>query len=336
MARSTIKRLTPAFALIALTIALSPAYSEAAHSEKPLATTGAVTHVRGLSAELQGTVLPRSQTTSYYFQYGPTSALGSQTTPGTLPPGTTRVKVGQTVTGFLAGYHYRLIATSAAGTSMGHERVYTLKTVKGAFTVVKPTAPGVFGGPATISGVLSGTGNANRLLALQASPYPYLTAFAPFGTTTLTNAVGAFVFHIPSLTASTQYRVATLDPRPLYSPVVSEQVAARVTLHVRTSARKGLVRLYGTVTPAEPGAHILFQLRKPVRPSGKSEQTTRFATQFTTIVKRATRTASRFSAIVEVRRGGRYRAYVELKKGALVSGASSTVVLAAAPSAKKH
>ena len=340
MMRSTLgRRLVPTLAATAAAIVL-PLASAAAHpvtTGKPLAVTGAVSHVRGTSAELEGTVTPGTQTTSYYFQYGPTSAFGSQTTPGSLPPGSARVKVGQTVTGLLPGYHYRLIATSAAGSSTGKERIYTVKTLKVAFTLVKPSSPTVYGRPLTISGSLAGPANAHREIVLQESPYPFLDPFATLGTPIFTNAAGGFVFPVASLTASTQFRVSTVDPRPIYSPTVTEQVAFKVTLKVRTSAHKGLVRLYGTISPAVPGARVYFQLQKAVRPGGKSENTTRFATQFTTVVKRATKTSSRFSAIVEVARGGRYRAYVQVKKkGPLVAGASTTVVLAAAPTTKKH
>lgn len=326
--------------LLALTsiAAVSPIASQAAspkHTGAPVAVTGSVSRVRGTSAELDGTVIPGTQTTSYYFQYGPTNAYGSQTTPGSLPPGTTRVKVGQTVTGLLPGYHYRLIATSLAGPSTGKDKVYTVKTLTAKFSLTKPTAPNVFGRAFTITGTLRGTGSANRQVELQSSPYPYLEPFLTFGAPILTNAAGAFLFHVSSLTASTQFRVATLDPRPLYSPFVTEQVSVRVTLKVRTSSRKGLVRLYGTISPAVTGAQVFFQLSKPARP-GKSEKTTKFATQFQTTVKRATRTTSRFSAVVNVSRGGHYRAFVQVKKGALVSGSSSTVTLAGAPTAKKR
>jgi hypothetical protein len=330
--------LLPALALLASLSLASPAAQAKTKGEggKPVAVTGGVAHVRGTSADLDGTVVPGTQTTSYFFKYGPTAAYGSQTTPGSLPPGATRVKVGQAVTGLLPGYHYRIFATSLAGTAEGKDRVFTPKTLKSRFTLVKPTAPNVFGSPFLISGTLTGTGNANRKIVLQASPYPYLTSFSSFGLPIATGPTGAFVFHVTGLTSSTQFRVATLDPRPSYSPVVSEQIAVRVTLKVRTSSRKGLVRLYGTVSPAEVGARVLFQLRKPVRPGGKSERTTKFSTQFSSVVKRGTRTTARFSAIVEARHSGRYRAYVEVKKGPIVSGSSSTVVLSAAPSSKKH
>src|SRR5580704_19491041 len=115
--------LSPVLAVLAgAALACTFASSASAAKSKgtaPLAITGAITHVRGISAELDGTVVPGTQTTSYYFQYGPTTSYGSQTAPQALPPGATRIKVAQSVTGLLLGSHYRLVATSLAGTSTG-------------------------------------------------------------------------------------------------------------------------------------------------------------------------------------------------------------------------
>jgi hypothetical protein len=108
---------------------------------------------------------------------------------------------------------------------------------------------------------------------------------------------------------------------------------------VRSSGHLGLVRLFGTVTPAAVGAQVEIQLEKKVRPRAGSEETEpaiRFATQFTTVVKKAGRTFSRFSLVATVRHGGHYRAFVKLKPGPLVSGSSTqTVLLHAAPTKRK-
>src|SRR5437870_5068249 len=86
-------------AALAGAAALSPLESEAATTKPgpPLADTGNVSHVRGSSATLNGTVQPHGLATTYYFQYGPTVAYGSQTTSAALPAGYTRIKVGQAV-----------------------------------------------------------------------------------------------------------------------------------------------------------------------------------------------------------------------------------------------
>lgn len=339
-------------AVLASATSVLPLASQAAtHKRKtgtgpPIVSTSTVNHVRGSSAVLNGTVNPRGAVTTYYFQYGPTVAYGSQTTPASLPAGTANVKVGQTVTGLLAGYHYRLVATNPSGTTDGHDRILGSKSSKPKFDVPKSSTPTVFGSVFVLSGTLSGTGSANRQLVLQANPYPYLTPFTNVGVPTVTNAKGLFSFRVASLSASTEFRVSTLDPRPLYSTVVTQDVAPRVTLKVHSTSRKGLVRLYGTVTPAEVGARVYFQLGKAVLRPGKSEKksekksetTTKFATQFSSVVKRGTNAISRFSAVVNVVHGGRYRALVQVRKGALVAGSSQTVVLSAAPNAKskKH
>jgi hypothetical protein len=143
--------------------------------------------------------------------------------------------------------------------------------------------------------------------------------------------------------------VVTLDPRPLLSRTVTAHVSVRVSFHVHSSARRGIVRMYGTVSPALVGARVLFQLQKAVRPgsrglSEKAEERAeergetpgmRFATQASTVVKRGTRSFARFSLIVKVKRTGRYRALVIPRRGALVSGFSQTIVVHAAPSRRR-
>ncbi|HTZ85098.1 MAG TPA: hypothetical protein VMB05_00390 [Solirubrobacteraceae bacterium] len=298
----------------------------------PAVSTGSV-RVQGASTTLLGTVNPRGSATTYNFEYGPTVAYGKKTTTATLPAGTSTIKVGQAATGLLSGYHYRLVASNSSGAKQGKDRTFAPRKSRHAkFNLDKPKEATVYGGSLTLSGVLSGSGNAGRQLVLQESPYPYLTSFATIpGTPVTTTAAGAFSFRIPRLLTSTQYRVSTLDPRPLYSSLLTVQAAYKVTLKVKTSKHGGLARLYGTVTPAVVGAHIFLQLNKKVRP-GKTEKTeertTRFTTQFTTTTKRGTKTLSRFSMVAKVRKGGSYRARVEpVKKGALVAGNSGSVLL---------
>lgn len=311
----------------------------------PHVATGGVSRVHGNSAELGGTINPNGSASTYYFQFGPSVAYTAQTPSGTLPSGHTVVKVGQTASPFLLGYHYRLVATNAAGQmKFGSDRIFTAKTTRLTVKITKSTAPVHLGAPVTITGTLSGAGNANHKVLLQASPYPYLDAFVTTGLPTVTNAAGHFSFRVASLSKSTQFRVGTVDPRPLYSAVVTEHVAVKVTFKVRSSGHAGLVRLFGTVSPAQPGARVLFQLEKAVRPKVRSEKaeekaeengesnSVKFVTQGIARVKAATRTVSRFSSVVAIRTKGRYRAFVVVgHSGAYVSGASSRITLRAAP-----
>lgn len=328
------RRIVLSTALVALFALLAPvgALAAQANSAVPRVSTGGVGHVRGTSAELLGSVDPRNLPTTYFFQYGPTSAYGSITATGTIPAGTKNVKVGQAVAKIVVGYHYRIVATNAAGTALGKDRTYTTKTAHSKFSFDKEERVAVYGSPDTVTGVLSGT-TAPRPVALQSSPFPFLEPFVNLGLPGTTSSTGRFALRVAKMTSSTQFRVSTLEARPQFSPVLTVHVAYKVVLHVRSSAQKGIVRLYGTVTPAKVGARVELQLEKAIRPtSGKSEKTSKFSSQFTTKTAKATKSFSRFSAIVKVHHSGRYRAYVEASKASpLTSGTSASVKLTAAP-----
>jgi hypothetical protein len=82
-----------------------------APAPKPIATTGsAVTSISG--ATVNGTVNPQGRATSYYFQFGETTAYGSQTAPQSAGAGTTPVAVSASLSGLRTDttYHYRLVA----------------------------------------------------------------------------------------------------------------------------------------------------------------------------------------------------------------------------------
>ena len=293
-----------------------------------------MTHASANSALLTGTINAKGHETTFYFQYGPTVAYGSRTASAKAGSGTTPVKVGQLASPFFTGYHYRLIATNSVGTKRGRDRTYTKKSTKLKFELFKPAAPPVIGTAVTISGVLTGLNNAHQRITLQASPFPF-HELSDLGLETVTNTSGRFTFHVGVLTRTTRFRVVAVDMLlPVVSKIFTEQIAVRVSLHVRPSGRRGFVRLYGTVTPAEVGAPVLFQLQRPARP-GRTKKTEnrefRWVTQTTTVVKHATRSLSRFSSIVKIHRAGLYKAVVVVLKGPLVSGVSRTLPLHASP-----
>ncbi len=333
----------------------------------PLVKTGGVGHASGTSVPLEGTVDPRTFATSYYFEYGPSTTSLKPTASGELKAGSTAFeKVSETATGLQAGWYYRLAAkNSAGGPIYGVTKKYSPKPTKttkkkNVFVLPKSFEPTPLGGEFTLTGSLTGAGNGGRTIVLQASPYPYRAPFADVGAQIATSASGAFVFHVPRLSTSTRFRVATVGTPVVYSLVLTEHVTVRVTLKVRHSSRKGLVRLYGTVTPAEIGAKVFFQLEgkpkapksererpaKPERPGAsekaeeraeeKAEKPT-FLSKFSTVVKRDTKSFSRFSAVVTIADAGAYRAFVEVPPGPLASGHSLSIQLQAAPAKKsKH
>jgi Ca2+-binding RTX toxin-like protein len=77
------------------------------------------------SIGLAGTVSPNGLTTSYHWEYGPTTAYGAATAPVTLTSPRSGQIVDATLTGLPsdADYHYRLVATNPFGTSYGEDQL---------------------------------------------------------------------------------------------------------------------------------------------------------------------------------------------------------------------
>jgi hypothetical protein len=306
---------------LALALATPAATAKTAPAPRPpVAATGSALHVGDSSAQLEGTVNPRGLETSYYFQYGPTTAYGAQTPTTTAGSGTAGVKVSQILSGLLLGttYHYRLVAVSSAGQSGGQDRVFTTKQVPLKFVLPHTSIVDPYGSPFSVEGTLSGTGGADHQVVLQSNPFPYLGSFGNLGSATTTNAGGGFELRVPGLSQNTELRVSTLDALPAYSQVVTVRVAVLVTLRVK-SAGRGLVRFAGTVTPAEAGAPVVFQLSSR---TGRGE-----VNVGETTVRRGSASVSRFGAVLSIGHTGTYRALVKVTNGRQVSGHSRTVLV---------
>jgi beta-xylosidase len=76
------------------------------------------------TATLTGTVNPQGTATSYTFSYGPSSAYGAQTQPQSAGSGNSDVAATTALSGLTPAtvYHYRLVATSSAGTTYGADK----------------------------------------------------------------------------------------------------------------------------------------------------------------------------------------------------------------------
>jgi hypothetical protein len=318
-------RAASAAALLACSVPTSAAAQAAGvRTPRPPQPAGAVTggaqDVQQTSAVLEGVVDPHGAETIYSFQYGPTTAYGSQTPAASAGGGTVGVKVSQIVSGLPLGttYHYRLVATSpvSAVSTTGVDRTFTTKQIALKFVLPAHRQVVPYGKPFTIEGTLSGTGGANRQIVLQASPFPYLTGFGDLGSPASTSVTGGFSLGAPSLAQNAELRLRTLDALPTYSPVVNVEVSVLVTLRTRPSRTPGLVRLSGAVTPAEVGSTVQFQLSRAGR---------RPSTVATATVRRGNARSSQFSALVSIRHTGFYSALVKVTNGRQTSGSSRAV-----------
>ncbi len=320
-AHISIVKLTRGCLALALSVgicALAYVPAVAAAAPAPSASTGPSLSVSYSSVTLTGTVNPHGQATDYVFQYGTTSHYGAQTPLAPAGSGSGALKVSQSVTGLapLTTYHYRILATSPTGATPGAERTFKTTAVPLSLAIVGVPNPVFFGSPLTVEGTLSGSYAANHEVELQANAFPYLGGFQPVGNPELTNAAGGFSFPYLGLTENAQLRVVTVGKPEVSSPVILEGVAVRVTFRVHSTKRRGYARLYGTVTPAEVGALVGFQLLRPGKSVNKGG----------TVVKAATPSYSTFSRVVRVQRG-LYKALVQVTEGAHVSSYSAPIMI---------
>jgi hypothetical protein len=100
----------------------------------PTATTEAATEVTSAKATLHATVNPNGVETTYQFEYGTTISYGTKVPiPAKgIGSGTSGVKVSETISGLeaKATYHFRVVATSAAGTAYGKDEAFTMQAPK--------------------------------------------------------------------------------------------------------------------------------------------------------------------------------------------------------------
>jgi hypothetical protein len=115
--------------LLAVAITSAGTSASAAPSP-PVVTNGSPSDLSQTGATLTGTVNPSGQSTTYHFEYGTTTAYGTQTNPTDVGSGSTPVGVHQAIFGLTPNttYHYRLVATSSAGTTNGTDQTFTTPT----------------------------------------------------------------------------------------------------------------------------------------------------------------------------------------------------------------
>ena len=93
----------------------------------PTVTTTAASGVQEEGATLNGTVNPNGLDAKYHFEYGETTSYGLSTSQGDAGSGTSGVPESSTIKGLKpsTAYHYRLVATSGAGTTYGGDQTFT-------------------------------------------------------------------------------------------------------------------------------------------------------------------------------------------------------------------
>ena len=125
----------------------------------PSASTGTASAVTYATATLGGTVNPNGTSTSYFFQYGTTGTYGTQTATQPAGSGSGNVTASSAVAGLQPSttYHFRVVATSAAGSTNGTDQTFTTPAIP-APSVGTGGSKGVTSNGAIVTGAVNPNG----------------------------------------------------------------------------------------------------------------------------------------------------------------------------------
>jgi hypothetical protein len=296
--------------------ALGLVLPSAALAAKPAATTGGVSKVTFQSARFNGSVDPNKQATTYYFQYGTTIALGYQTQPIPAGAGDKRRHVVTDV-GALAPvtrYYSRIVARNSSGTVLGKRRKFTTRRQPlGVTLAASPNPVPARHSATTLSGNLSGTGNAGRKVVLQASQWPYTSGFQNITNQQVTDSQGNFSFPLLSVPMNTQFRVQMPERPGIVSPIVAFGVKPYVKSGVsKHRVRRGhKVRFRGSISPAAADQQVAFQKKRDG--------------SWVTVGGTSLHSDGRYSGRLKVRRGGSFRVWTGSSAGQYTSNHGRTL-----------
>jgi hypothetical protein len=150
VARLTRHGVTLLLTVVALLATAAGASAAAARPARPRPTPARAPPAPATTATATGTVNPGGVATTWYVEYGTSASYGSKTASASAGSGTANAPVSASLTGLTEGttYHYRVVATSTAGTSHGSDGLFTTLA-----------APGVVTGSASAISVSSATLN---------------------------------------------------------------------------------------------------------------------------------------------------------------------------------
>jgi hypothetical protein len=135
------------------------------------ANTGLAAPVYATSAVLNGSISPDGLTTTYYFEYGTSTAYGLTTASRTTDAD---ASVSETIGSLsaLTTYHYRMVAANSAGTSYGPDRFFQTAAADpasggggGGGCLLTAAATGM--NPGSLTGLVCAIGVTAALLALR-------------------------------------------------------------------------------------------------------------------------------------------------------------------------
>lgn len=273
-------------------------FTTAANPKPPEISNQRARDIAADTARATATVNTNGSVTTYRIEYGTTTRYGSETAPVQMPVGATTISTALTGLRPYTRYHWRTVASNAAGTTRGADRSFRTARRPTAVSLSRSRKTVPWGGDVRLGGRVSGAGVGGMTVELQ-QQRPQDQGFVEAGTTRTGND-GGYLFTIPKLYATTSYRVVTRTLEVATSPAVTVRSRVRAGIGSRLISRKR-ARLQGSVIPGITGA-IDLQLYRPglgwdtVRTAALAPES-ETVSRYRFIVRRLKRVARRFRVI---------------------------------------
>jgi hypothetical protein len=214
------------------------------------------------SATATASVNPNGSATTYIVEWGTTAGYGSQTAAAPAGSGTAPTTVTASLTGLrpYTLYHWRTVATNAAGTTRGRDRTFRTARLPSSVTIGLSRRTVPWGGDLRVGGRVSGVGVGGMTVALQQQRFPLDQDFTPLATAR-TGRDGGYLFTVGALWSTTRYRVVTQTRVVATSPVATARSSVKVgaRAHHRTRRRASVE---GSVLPGVHGTASLQRYRR--------------------------------------------------------------------------
>lgn len=302
-------------------------FTTAQNPRPPTISSQRARDIAPTTANATASLNANGSTTTYRVEYGTTTRYGTETAPvQATGTGISAVTVALRDLRAYTRYHWRLVATNAAGTTRGTDRSFRTARLPESVTLGLSRRTVPWGGDLRLGGRVIGAGAAGMTVELQAQRRGIDEDFRVMGTARTGND-GGYLFTIPKLWTSTRYRVLTRTQVVAVSPIATARSRVRIGIRARHVARKR-ARIQGSVLPGVTGLATLQMHR-----AGLGWQRVRdFA------LTPASATSSRYSFTVRrVKRAvRRFRVVAAPSTAEHVRGWSSSVKVAAQPRKKKR
>jgi hypothetical protein len=310
-------------------------FTTAANPAPPSISGQRVRDVTIDSARLTANVDANGSATTYHFEYGTTTRYGSRTPDRAGGDAADPVPVSEPLAGLRAAtrYHWRLVATNAAGTTRGRDRTFITARLPASLSLSLSPATPRWGRPVTLGGRVRGAGVNQTPIALEAQRFPFDAGFTEVATTRAGDD-GGYLFSVDHVWATTRYRAVTRTQVPTFSPVVTAFTRVVAGARVRHRSRRR-ARVEGSILPAVTGKVSLQRrvLRSKRRPSGRRW---RFVRRVSVEPTDSVRSRYRFN-VRRTRTTRRYRVKATPDAGgAYVRGTSRTVKVKQRPRPRKR